>query len=172
MKANLRPKMKNLNANLQRFVGQLKKDGLWESTVIVVTSEFARTITPNAGDGSDHAYGQHTMIMGGSVAGGKIVGHYPSDISPSSPIDDGSKRGRFLPTTSNDAFWNAILQWYGVTDENDLNYCLPNRGNTINPVSGDVTGVGGLVSPLFNMADLFKTGSISESRGLRAGATN
>ena len=172
MKANLRPKMRKLNANLKRFVGQLKKDGLWESTVIVVTSEFARTITPNAGDGSDHAYGQHTMIMGGSVAGGKIVGHYPSDISPSSPLDDGSKRGRFLPTTSNDAFWNAILQWYGVTEDKDLNYCLPNRGNTINPVSGEVTGVGGLVSPLFNMADLFKTGSVSESRGLRAGATN
>jgi len=54
MKANLRPKMSELNANINRFVQQLKENGQWESTVIYITSEFARTITPNSNQGSDH----------------------------------------------------------------------------------------------------------------------
>jgi uncharacterized protein (DUF1501 family) len=153
MKENLRPKMRYLNRNVQKLVNQLKSDNLWESTVIVVTSEFARTITPNPNAGSDHAYGQHVMVMGGSVKGGRIMGHYPNDITPDSPLDDGSQRGRFLPTTSNDAIWNAILQWYGVTAEEDLDYCLPNRHNTINPVAAEV--VGDLQSPLFDFDDMF-----------------
>lgn len=34
MKANLRPKMKYLNANLRKLVNQLKADQLWDDTVI------------------------------------------------------------------------------------------------------------------------------------------
>lgn len=131
-----------------------------------MTSEFARTITPNPNDGSDHAYGQHVMVMGGSINGGQVLGHYPTDITPNSPLDDGSERGRFLPTTSNDAIWNAILQWYGVTDEADLDFCLPNRGNTVNPVAAEV--VGEIESPLFGLEDLFVVeASSAESTDLR-----
>ena len=54
LKASLRPKMTELNANLERFVSQLKLNGQWESTAIYITSEFARTITPNSNAGSDH----------------------------------------------------------------------------------------------------------------------
>jgi uncharacterized protein (DUF1501 family) len=43
-----------LNANLERFVNQVKENGQWNSTVIYITSEFARTITPNSNAGSDH----------------------------------------------------------------------------------------------------------------------
>lgn len=149
MKERIRPKLKALNNNLKRLVGQLKKDGLWDNTVIYVTSEFSRTITPNQSAGSDHGWGQHVMVMGGKVRGGKILGHYPTDISPKSPLDDGSSRGRFIPTTSNDAIWNSILQWYGVAEEKDLDYCLPNRKNTVNPVEGQPG------SRLFSRRDMF-----------------
>lgn len=123
--------------------------------MVVVTSEFARTITPNPNAGSDHAYGQNIMVMGGNVKGGQILGHYPNDITPDSPLDTGSRRGRFLPTTSNDAIWNSILQWFGVTEEAELDYCLPNRQNTVDPVAAEI--VGGLQSPLFNLEDMFDT---------------
>jgi len=149
MKANLRPKMHSLNANLRRLVSQLKEDGLWDNTVIYVTSEFARTITPNQNDGTDHAWAQNVMLMGGNVNGGQILGKYPDDITPTSNLDDGSGRGRFIPSTSNDAIWNSIIQWYGVTDETDLDTCLPNRYNTVNPVEG------GIDSPLFTLEDMF-----------------
>lgn len=151
MKANLRPKMQALNANLKRLVGQLKEDKLWDNTVIYVTSEFARTITPNQNDGSDHAWAQNVMLMGGNVNGGQILGKYPNDITPTSRLDDGSGRGRFIPTTSNDAIWNSIIQWYGVTEEADLDTCLPNRYNTVNPVEGEMD------SPLFTLEDMFES---------------
>ena len=150
MKANLRPKLRVLNANLKKLVSQLKEDGLWDNTVIYVTSEFSRTILPNHNEGSDHAWAQHMMLMGGQVKGGDILGQYPNDITPSSPLDDGTERGRFLPTTSNDAIWNSVLQWYGVTDETDLDLCLPNRHNTVKPVEGEAG------SSLFNLEDMFK----------------
>jgi uncharacterized protein (DUF1501 family) len=148
---------------LRKLVNQLKQDGLWENTVIHVTSEFARTITPNAGEGSDHAWGQNVMVMGGAVNGGQILGHFPSDISPDSPLDDGGGRGRFLPTTSNDAIWNGILQWYGI-EEADLDFCLPNRHQTTNPVSAEI--VGDLVSPLYTITEMFKGGASAVAAGL------
>jgi len=149
MKSLLRAKMKKLNASLKRLVTQLKNDGLWDQTVIYVTSEFARTLTPNQSAGSDHAWAQHVMVMGGSVKGGQIKGTYPTDITANSPLETGTERGRFMPTTSNDAIWNSILQWYGVTGEDQLDRCLPNRLKTINPVAGEPD------SPLLTLEDLF-----------------
>lgn len=150
MKDNLRSKLKPLNAQLKNFVEQLKKDGLWDSMTIYVTSEFARTITKNSSEGTDHAWGQHNIILGGKVKGGQILGKYPNDISPDSPLDvDGTRRGRFLPTTSNDAVWNAMLQWFGLSTAAELDYCLPNRHNTIDPVLGEPS------SPLLNMLDMY-----------------
>ena len=72
------------------------------------------------------------MILGGDVDGGKIMGEYPSDLTPAGHLVD--DRGRFLPTTSWDSIWNGILEWTGVTEEADLDYCLPNRLRTTNPV--------------------------------------
>lgn len=45
MKNNLRPKLRVVNANLRKLVNQLKADNLWDSVVIVQTSEFARTVS-------------------------------------------------------------------------------------------------------------------------------
>ena len=180
--------MAELNANLDRMVKQLKENGQWENTAIYITSEFARTITPNSNAGSDHgkflavrfffrsraadqphqidlcysAYGQNTILLGGAVNGGKILGKYPEDISPNSPLADGSTRGRFIPTTSNDAIWSGILPWLGVP-EADMDYCLPNRANTVNPFLG-------IESPLFTKDDLFvsaASGEVAETRRLR-----
>jgi len=38
-------------------------------------------------------------------------------------------RGRIIPTTGWDSVWNGIAQWFGITDEEDLNEVVPNRGN-------------------------------------------
>ena len=101
------------------------------------------------------------MLLGGAVNGGKILGKYPEDISPNSPLADGSTRGRFIPTTSNDAIWNGILPWLGVPQA-DLDYCLPNRHNTVNPFLG-------IDSALFTEDDLFApaSGEVAETRRLR-----
>jgi uncharacterized protein (DUF1501 family) len=88
------------------------------------------------------------MIMGGGVKGGQVLGQYPSDLSPGGLLVDG--RGRFLPTTSWDAVWNGIFEWFGVESQEELDYCLPNAGNTISAVEGAGS------FPLFARDDLFQ----------------
>lgn len=105
--------------------------------MIVLTSDFARTITPNAGKGTDHAWGGHNWIMGGNVNGGKILGQYPDDITESGPLN--LKRGRILPTTSWEAIWNGVGEWLGEDEgttniaDNELNDIIPNRGQVVEP---------------------------------------
>jgi len=128
MKNNIRPRFHGLNHGLTLFVDQLKHAGLWDQTAIVFVSDFARTITPNSNDGSDHAWGGHYFMMGGQVNGGKILGEYPYDITPDGPLNVG--RGRIIPTTSWDAVWNGVVEWMGV-DPADMDMCLPNAANTV-----------------------------------------
>jgi uncharacterized protein (DUF1501 family) len=35
-------------------------------------SDFSRTFQATSGDGSDHAWGSHHLVMGGAVRGGDI----------------------------------------------------------------------------------------------------
>jgi uncharacterized protein (DUF1501 family) len=157
MKARLRAKMATLDYALGAFVEQLKDDGFWDKVAIVQSSDFARTLTPNSGRGTDHAWGMNTMIMSGDLDGGKILGQYPDDVTPDGKYADGSSRGRYIPTTSNDAIWNGVLQWFGVETDDELDYCLPNRLNTINPFEGTTA------FDLYTRDELFKPETASNS---------
>ena len=46
----------------------------WRNTVVVVMSEFGRTFRENGNQGTDHGHGSVHWVLGGSVAGGRIVG--------------------------------------------------------------------------------------------------
>lgn len=130
MKARLESDFQNVNQALTLFVAELKAQGLWEQVTLVTASDFGRTLTPNSGEGSDHGYGGHYFMLGGSVKGRRIHGAYPSDITAKSDLNLG--RGRILPTTSWDSYWNGVLEWMGVEDSDELglDYCLPNRHQT------------------------------------------
>ena len=112
--------------------------------------------TCSSNDGTDHGWGGHYMILGGDVKGGQILGEYPSDLTPSGLLVD--DRGRFIPTTSWDSIWNGVLQWIGVKTETDLDYCLPNRNNTVNAVLDT-----GRDFPLFTASSIFNEESSSTS---------
>ncbi|MFK7983433.1 MAG: DUF1501 domain-containing protein, partial [Saprospiraceae bacterium] len=99
--------------------------GLEDDVVTFTISDFSRTLTSN-GNGSDHAWGGNSMIMGGAIDGGKIYGNYPVlNLNESLNIDE---RGRFIPTTSVDEFYAELALWFGASP-NDLSYMLPNIGN-------------------------------------------
>ena len=136
LKYRLRAKFQMLNQALRWLVDELKHQGAWGDVAIVVASDFGRTMTPNTGGGTDHAWGGNYMIMGGSVNGGTIRGQYPSDITPTSPLNIG--RGRLMPTMSWDAIWNGVSEWMGASTDAELDYCLPNRryasGNGLHPL--------------------------------------
>jgi uncharacterized protein (DUF1501 family) len=94
--------------------------------------------------------------LGGHIKGGQILGEYPSDLTLAGPLVDG--RGRIIPTTSWDAVWNGVLEWLGISDQTDLDYCLPNAANTVNAVEG----MGSF--PLFTRDDLFVEGAARQLR--------
>jgi len=127
-----------LNDALASFVTEMKDQGKWEDTVLIMASDFGRTLTPNGGDGSDHAWGGNYFMIGGGVDGGRILGSYPDDLTEDGPLNIG--RGRLIPTTSWDKIMNGIAQWTGLSDTQDLNEVLPNRNN---------------FGALFQKADLF-----------------
>jgi uncharacterized protein (DUF1501 family) len=55
-------------------------DGLgdgYKNTVILVMSEFGRTVHENGNGGTDHGHGNVLWVLGGPVRGGKIYGTWP-----------------------------------------------------------------------------------------------
>lgn len=62
-------------------------------------------------------------MTGGDVKGKRIVGKYPDSLYGDLNIG----RGRLIPTTPWESPFNAIAEWMGVTDPNQLDYVLPNR---------------------------------------------
>ena len=49
----------------------------YSDTVILVMSEFGRTVKENGNEGTDHGHGNVMWVMGGNVQGGKIYGQWP-----------------------------------------------------------------------------------------------
>lgn len=94
-------------------------------------SDFGRSFTSN-GDGTDHGWGAHHLIMGGAVQGGEVYGTFPQYSTAdgngvfSSP--DQIQNGVLLPTTSVDQYAYTLGKWMGVSNS-DLASILPNLHN-------------------------------------------
>jgi hypothetical protein len=132
-------KFLDLNEALEDLVNQLQILGVWDDVVIVQTSDFGRTLTPNGGGGSDHGWAGTYFVAGGGVRGNRILGKYPSDLTERGPYNLG--RGRMVPTISWDSIFNGIANWMGVTDNDKLDSVLPNRNRFNNLfTAGDLFG--------------------------------
>ena len=53
-----------------------------QDTVIVVVSEFGRTLRQNGNGGTDHGRGNVMWLLGGPVAGGQVLGDWPGLDKP------------------------------------------------------------------------------------------
>ena len=99
-------------------------------------SDFGRTFQPagSAGTvGSDHAWGNHHLVMGGSVRGGDFYGVRGSNgtVFPTLQLsgpDDTDTRGRWIPTASVDQYAATLASWFGVSSP-DLNTIFPQLKN-------------------------------------------
>jgi len=49
----------------------------YQNTVILVISEFGRTLHENGNGGTDHGHGNVMWVLGGNIRGGKIYGEWP-----------------------------------------------------------------------------------------------
>jgi uncharacterized protein (DUF1501 family) len=101
------------------------------SVTTFTASDFGRTFTSN-GDGTDHGWGSHHLVMGGAVKGGDLYGNFPqlgtADTRGvfSSPNQIGN--GAMLPETSVDQYAATLGRWFGLSDAQLLEL-LPNLVN-------------------------------------------
>jgi uncharacterized protein (DUF1501 family) len=49
----------------------------WSKTVVLVATEFGRTVAANGTGGTDHGTASAAMLLGGAVQGGRIVSDWP-----------------------------------------------------------------------------------------------
>ncbi len=96
-------------------------------------SDFGRTFTSN-GDGTDHGWGSHHLVMGGSVIGGDLYGRYPTLALKNANNNnfDGSAdqlgNGAMLPGSSVDQLGATLGRWFGLTDT-EIAAIFPNLAN-------------------------------------------
>ena len=67
--------LKPLGDGLASFVRQLGP--AYDDTVILVISEFGRTVAENGNAGTDHGRATAMLVLGGAVNGGKVLGAWP-----------------------------------------------------------------------------------------------
>ena len=112
-------------ASLAAFDAAMRDLGTHDAVTLFTASDFGRTLTSN-GDGTDHAWGGNTIVMGGGIAGGRVFGEYPETLA-ASPLDTG--RGRLIPTTSVDELAADLALWFGIPNDDTLETVLPNVRN-------------------------------------------
>jgi uncharacterized protein (DUF1501 family) len=121
-----------LNAQLRgldQMVAALKT-GLgadWANTLVVVATEFGRTVAPNGTGGTDHGQASVSMLLGGAVAGGQVIADWPG-LNQAALYE-----GRDLkPTTDLDALIAAALaQHYRLDGRQVLSALFPETRGTV-----------------------------------------
>ena len=106
------------------FQASIDELGMGEQVTTFTASDFGRSLTSN-GDGTDHGWGNHHMVMGGAVNGGDILGTIPR-MSVEGP--DAIRNGRVIPTLSASQYAASLLRWAGL-NEGALDAVLPDLGN-------------------------------------------
>lgn len=123
--------LRDLSQSVTAFYNALNSIGAQNQVTTFTASDFGRTYNTN-GDGSDHGWGSHHLVVGGGVKGGDIYGKMPT-FAINGPDDTG--RGRWIPTTSVDEYSATLAKWFGVSGT-DLPVVLPNLGRFANPDLG------------------------------------
>lgn len=147
LKEPLKESLALVDAALDAYVKEIKLLDLWDSTVLVETSEFGRHMNPNGNMGTDHGWSGNYFMIGGGLKGGRILGEFPSSLLPNGPQRSG---GRVIPSTPWDSIWNGVAEWMGISGDSNLDEVCPNRGKFDSQI-------------LFNATTMFTSPSSSTS---------
>lgn len=142
--ANLLNELSESIAAFQGAIEQIAADPTYGGSSLVdsvtgfTASDFGRTF-PTNGQGSDHGWGGHHLVFGGSgnpaseaVLGRRTYGTFPV-LQVNGPDD--TSTGRWIPTTSVDEYSATLAKWFGV-DATHLPVVFPNLGRFAVPDLG------------------------------------
>ncbi len=110
-----------INDSMVAFRSAMEELGMWEDVTVFTASDFGRTTTGN-GDGTDHGWGNHHFIMGGSVKGQRVYGELPAYN-----LNDNMfavKKGRLIPSLAVEQYAATLGKWFGLNPE-ELNDVFP-----------------------------------------------
>lgn len=123
--------LQQLGDALAAFDAAMRNIGKGDAVTVFTQSDFGRTFKPNNSAGTDHAWGNHHLVLGGAVKGGATYGSYP-ELVLGGANDVGTtpseQQGRWIPTASVDQYAATLLTWFGA-DDGQLDAILPNLRN-------------------------------------------
>lgn len=113
--------LRELGQALAAFQAELDRMGMADQVTTFTASEFGRTLGSN-GNGSDHGWGGHHLVLGGAVRGGRCYGAHP-DIALDGPgfVDN----GRLLPDMAVEQLGAELGAWFGA-GRDELALAFPN----------------------------------------------
>ena len=118
---------------LKAFYDATVQLGVANQVTTFTLSDFGRTLQPN-NTGTDHGWGNHHIILGGAVSGGRVYGQFPLMTNytnfNATNSDFADNRGTLLPNTSLSQYGATLAKWFGATDPqlDSVFPTLPNFG--------------------------------------------
>jgi uncharacterized protein (DUF1501 family) len=140
-----------LSQAVRAFYDEMVVQGVNDNVTTFTMSDFGRTFNPTGAGatvGTDHAWGNHLLVIGGAVNGGNFYGslrpdatgnYYPTLVQggPDDTDSGTAPRGRWIPTTSVEQYANTIAKWFGLPqDAATLEAVFPNLDNFPTPSLG------------------------------------
>ena len=99
---------------------------LWADTMVLVATEFGRTVAVNGTGGTDHGTGTAAMLFGGGVKGGRVVSDWPG-LAPAALYEARDLK----PTMQLDAFiGGAVSAHFGVDPARAMAALFPASART------------------------------------------
>jgi len=100
----------DISASVAAFQAATEELKVGRDVTLFTASDFGRNL-PSNGMGTDHAWGSHHFVVGGSVRGNRMVGRFP-ELVIGGPDDAG--QGSWIPAVSTDQLGGELARWFGA----------------------------------------------------------
>jgi len=118
--------LSELDGGLGALMSALQEMGLSDQVLVCTHSDFNRTFIANTAAGTDHAWGNHQLVLGGGIRGGRIIGSFP-DLDLGGSMDFNGY-GIWIPTISACQMAAGMGNWMGLS-ASQLGQVFPDLAN-------------------------------------------
>ncbi len=118
-------RLRNQLSQLDMLVGGLQTNlgDAWGDTLVIVATEFGRTVAINGTGGTDHGTGTVAMLFGGTVKGGRVIADWPG-LKPAQLYEARDLR----PTGDLHALISgAVAEHFGLPSDKTAQALFPER---------------------------------------------